>query len=374
MLNYYFDNAATSYPKPESVAQAIGQYLSGGGGTYGRGAYPRIVEATRVVELTRELLATRLGISKPDHLYLCQNATAGINTILFGMRLRNCHVLVSPLEHNAVMRPLRELERHHGVEWSLLPHGPDGAVDADRVGPAIRSTTRLIIINHQSNVNGLIQPVQAIAKAAAGIPVLLDLAQSMGHVPLELDAWGIDYAAFTGHKGLLGPTGTGGFFVRQPLTVEPLLFGGTGSRSESFEMPETLPDRFEAGTPNVTGIHGLLAALTEKIIARHAPDDAAGLLAEIGRLPGMSVITASDRSRQGALFSIRHESLDCGTMAQMLLEQGGIECRAGLHCAPLAHRTLGTFPDGTLRIALSPFHTAGDFSHLISTIAAVTGR
>ena len=371
MMNRYFDNAATSFPKPPSVARAIATYLTECGGTYGRGAYRRIVEASRIVEATRELLAQCLGVARPDHVFFGANATAGINTVLFGMGLRNCHVLVSPLEHNAVMRPLKELETRCGVRWSLLPHEPDGSVDPDRVAGQLRCDTRLVVINHQSNVNGVIQPVDSIKKAAGGIPVLLDLAQSMGHIPLLLDAWNIDYTSFTGHKGLLGPTGTGGLYLRDPATVTPLIFGGTGSRSDSFEMPAAVPDRFEAGTPNVAGIHGLYAALTEEVQPLHSAADFAGLIEEISRLPGCTVYRAYDPALQGPLFSIAHESIDCGTLARELDERFNIETRSGLHCAPLAHATLGTFPRGTVRIAVSPFHAVDDFQYLLASLAAI---
>jgi cysteine desulfurase family protein len=372
MANYYFDNAATSFPKPPQVAAEIARYLTECGATYGRGAYPRIVEASGVVESVRELLAGRMGVHDPEKVFFTPNATAAITTILFGLDLENGHVLVSPLEHNAVMRPVAELVRRCGISYDLLPHGSDGTVDTARIGTVLRSDTRLVIVNHQSNVNGVIQPVQAIKAAVGTVPLLLDLSQSLGHIPVDLDGWNIDYAACTGHKGLLGPTGIGGGFIRRSDTVAPLLFGGTGSRSESFAMPDFLPDRFEAGTPNVTGIFGLYGALTAGVTPRHTPEDFLQLIAAAERLDGVTVLRAEHAAAQGPLFSVGHQSIDSGELAHMLQSRFSLETRPGLHCAPLAHTTLGTFPGGTVRFAVSPYHTPGDFDYLIDALAAVT--
>ena len=370
MPNCYFDNAATSYPKPPEVSGAISRYLSECGGTYGRGAYPRILEATGVVETVREQLADRMGIGNPETVFFTRNATEGINTVLFGLDLQDAHVLISPLEHNAVMRPLAELVRRCGLSYDILPHFSDGKVDAKRIGMVLKPATKLVIINHQSNVNGVIQPVREIRRAVDAVPIMLDLSQALGHTAVNIDEWEIDFAAFTGHKGLLGPTGTGGFFARNPELVRPRNFGGTGSNSESYEMPEFLPDRFEAGTPNMVGIYGLYGALTADVAPLHTPDDFRELMESIARLPGISLYRAADSASQGALFSVAHTEIDCGTLALDLQEDSGIETRSGLHCAPLAHKTLGTFPDGTVRIAVSPYHTREDFNHLLGALTS----
>ncbi|MBN1758080.1 MAG: aminotransferase class V-fold PLP-dependent enzyme [Chitinispirillaceae bacterium] len=371
MPNHYFDNAATSFPKPPAVAESISRYLRECSGTYGRGAYPRIIEASGVVEETRELLAARMGTGNPENVIFTRNATESINILLFGLDLAGAHILISPLEHNAVMRPLAELVRDGGVSYDLLPHFADGRIDVSRIGTVLRPETKLVIVNHQSNVNGVIQPIGALRAAAGSIPVMLDLSQSLGHLPVNLDGWNVDFAAFTGHKGLLGPTGIGGLFMRHPETVRSRIFGGTGSNSESFDMPEFLPDRFEAGTPNVTGIYGLHGALVSEMVPGHTEKEFLDLVDAVEQLPGCTMLRAAEDASQGPVFSITHASIDCGTFARLLQEQSGIETRSGLHCAPLAHTTLGTFPDGTVRISVSLYHTGEDFNCLYNALASV---
>lgn len=374
MTNYYFDNAATSYPKPASVAEYMSRHLTLVGGTYGRGAYKRVFSASQEVEATRELLAACLGVSQAEQVLFSAHATSGLNTILFGLALTGAHVLISPLEHNAVMRPLQELRRRSGVTYDILPHTPDGTITVTAIAASLRSNTTLVIVNHQSNVNGVIQPIAAIKEAIGSTPLLVDLAQSLGHTPINLEKWGVDFAAFTGHKGLLGPTGIGGFYLKWPDRVHPLLFGGTGSNSESFDAPDHLPDRFEAGTPNVTGIYGLSGALQEKPKPLHSTADLHNLIAAVAALPGITVYCSGDAATQGPLFSITHTTSDCATLAHKLYTECNIETRAGLHCAPLAHKTLGTLPSGTVRISVSPYHTPEDFDYLLCSLQKCIGH
>jgi len=368
MSNGYFDNAATTYPKPKAVADAIGYYLENVGGTYGRGAYERVITASRIVEETRELCAQLLWAAEVEKVVFTPNATGAINTVLSGLDLKNAHLLLSPLEHNAVMRPLYYLQKNCNVSWSVLPHTDDGTVIVEDIGSVIRHNTRLVIINHQSNVNGVTQPIHAIKKAVGAIPILLDVAQSLGNSAVEADVWGVDYIAFTGHKGLYGPTGTGGLFIRNPAFVNPLVYGGTGSRSEEYAMPDELPDRFEAGTPNVAGIFGLHGALTHLPKQCHTLTEFLLLIDDVAALPGIEVFRAADPAMQGELFSLRHAAIDCASLARTLEEKYHLETRAGLHCAPLAHKTLGTFPGGTVRIAVSKYHTAKDFTGLVDAL------
>jgi cysteine desulfurase family protein len=372
MENRYYDNGSTSFPKPQAVATLITHYLNNIGGTYGRSAYPRVLEASGVVENVRELIANRLGVCNPEKIVFTENATTGINTILFGMNLQNSHILISPLEHNAVMRPILELTHRFNITYEILPYFTDGLIDIKRIGTMLRPSTRLVIINHQSNVNGLIQPIRDIKEKIGEIPMLVDLAQSLGHSLLSLENWGVDFAAFTGHKGLLGPTGTGGIYIKTPAQISPYIYGGTGSRSESFEMPSIAPDKFEAGTPNVTGIYGLLGALNNYPDPQHQTSDFFDLLNDISKIKSLHVLRAVNNETQGPLFSITHEKHDCSYFAEMLLSKHGIETRPGLHCAPLAHKTLGTFPSGTVRIAPSVYHTKEDFEYLIEAITKVS--
>ncbi len=368
MINTYFDNAATSFPKPRAVADRIYHYVTDVGGTYGRSAYSRVFETSKVIETVREKLSEKLGINNPDKLFFTSNATSALNTIIFGLRLHNCHILLSPLEHNAVTRPVEELRKSNGITFDILPHGPDGIIDTDQIKSVIRKDTKLVIVNHQSNVNGIIQPIQKIKQLIGDIPLLLDLAQSLGHTEIDCEALGIDFAAFTGHKGLLGPTGTGGLYINNPAQVSPLLFGGTGSRSESFEMPTLLPDKFEAGTPNIAGIYGLLGALENTPLEHYSQEQFFSFIRDIESLSFLKCIRASDLSIQGSLFSIVHRKFNSSQFADALFSRFRIETRCGLHCAPLAHKTLGTFPEGTVRIALSPYHTGDDLKYVYESL------
>ena len=358
--NLYFDNASTSFPKPPEVAQAIARYLNEVGGPYGRSAYPRALEVSRTVEATRDRLATVLGIKNADHLAFTPNSTVGINLVLNGMLSGGGHVLISPLEHNAVARPLQALHESHGVAVETLPAASDGLIDCERIRSCLKPETKLIVINHQSNVNGLVQPLHAIREAAGEIPVLIDASQSAGAVPIAVDAWGIDFLVVTGHKSLLGPTGIGAVFIRNPARIGPLVFGGTGSASERLTMPEMAPDRFEAGTGNIAGIFGLAAALAHAPAPSHSRRDFLDVLDAVSALRKIRILRASHPENQGGLFSFTHAHLDAARCADRLFQSHGLEVRGGLHCAPLAHRHLGTFPGGAVRIAPSRYHTRED--------------
>ena len=369
--NGYFDNAATSFPKPAEVAAAMARYLTEVGGSHRRSASPRAAEVARVVEAARDRVAALLGVGVPECVAFMPGATMAINTVMQSVLGRGGHVLISPLEHNAVMRPLTMLAQTCGVQFSLLPALADGTVDVDGIASAITPDTRLAVVNHESNVNGVIQPLRAIRQALGDIPLLVDASQSAGTVPVEMDAWGITFVAFTGHKALLGPPGTGGLAVCGNQRLDPLVLGGTGSLSDSFDMPSFMPDRLEAGTTNIAGLFGLRAALEHRPEPRHTRDDFMWLLGCVRALPGFTVHAALHADAQGALFSVSHARLDCADICTMLCERWGIEVRAGLHCAPLAHKTLGTFPRGTARIAPSPYHTRDDFARVVAALRSV---
>jgi cysteine desulfurase family protein len=373
-LNTYFDNAATTFPKPPQVNEYISRYLTNIGGTYGRSAYGRVIEASQGVESARELLAEKLGTTVSDHVFFTHNATHGINLLLQGLTINNGTILVSPLEHNATMRPLTYLSKKCNLTIKTLPYFSDGSVDPDAINSSITTDTKLIVLNQQSNINGVIQPVMEIKQQAGEVPLFLDTAQSLGHIQCSLDNWGVEMAACTGHKGLFGPTGTGALFIRNPEAVSPLIYGGTGSRSESLEMPPFAPDRFEAGTPNVCGIFGLLGALEHPPVPKHTHQDFLSLIETIKKIPGITVHCSNDQTMQGELFSITHPDIPCSDLSSHLYHDWHIETRSGLHCAPFAHQTLNTFPAGTTRIAPSPYHTNDDFEYLIESIRNVVKR
>ncbi len=377
MPNTYFDNAATSFPKPPQVAEAISRYLNEEGGTYGRAAYERVRHATMMVEDCRDALADCLEIVDSENVAFTANATTGLNAILFGLNLpKGARVWVSPLEHNAVMRPLWHLQQTSGIEVKTLPAEEDGFIDMEALDKLPANECDLLVINHLSNVNGVIQPIQEIARIARtkGWFIVLDTSQSLGETPVKAGEWEIDFVAFTGHKGLLGPTGTGGFYAKNPLLLQPTVFGGTGSLSESYDMPDELPDRFQPGTPNVAGILGLLAALENKPKPQHSHQDFLDCLNTIEQLPGFKLYKANNPAQQGKLFSLTHDRISTGDLAQLLHDRHGIETRSGLHCSPLAHRTLGTFPSGTIRFSLSPYHTPEDLDFLLKALTDVATR
>ncbi len=367
-MNLYFDNCATSFPKPSAVAEAMSRHLNETGGTYGRSAYPRILHSTRLVEECRDQLAAMMGTADAGKIIFTANATTALNLMIQGICRKGGHVLTSAMEHNAVARPLEHLRQMGLIEWELLESAPDGRILTEKIAEKIRPNTILVAVCHMSNVNGMAQSPGEIKRSIGDIPLLVDASQSLGQHPVEVDKWGIDFLAFTGHKSLLGPTGTGGAFMRYPELVEPLLFGGTGSGSDSLSMPSFTPDRYEAGTPNITGIHGLNAALRNRPAPLHTRDDFEALLGEVKRNNNYKVRCAEDFSNQGKVFSLVHPSISGSELAQRFYEAYGIECRAGLHCAPLAHRHLGSFPTGDCRFSLSPYHTPEELNYLAKAI------
>lgn len=369
--NYYFDNAATSFPKPRQVGIQISKYLNKIGGQYGRSAYSRVINVARVVEETREKLAELIQAKDSSNIAFTHNATHAINTVLMGFLHDNNHVLISPMEHNSVMRTLQMLRIKRKIRVEILPHFNDGLIDVKHIKEIIKGNTALVIVNHQSNINGVIQPIKEIKRAVGKIPILVDAAQSLGNIPVRIDEWNIDFLAFTGHKSLLGPTGTGGMFARDPTHLSPMMFGGTGSRSEYFDMPDFMPDRFEAGTLNIAGIFGLLGALQNRPNPRHTQKDFHDLISGIMKLPHIKVFAANSFKNQGGIFSINHFAMDSSAFASLLFKKYRIETRAGLHCAPLAHKTLGTFPNGTVRIAPSVYHGENTFEYLLRALCEV---
>lgn len=369
--NRYFDNATTSFPKPESVAREINRYITTVGGSYGRSSYGRVQQSTALVEQCRDLLCGLLA-GGAGSLVFRSGATDAVNYLISGLRLTGKRVLVSPMEHNAVMRTLVG----HGVGYDVLPHLPDGTIDTARLSQIDFSRYALVVVNGQSNVNGIRQPLPAIVAAKGSVPLLVDTAQSLGDGSFDA-AQGADYIVFTGHKGLLGVPGVGGFWAKETDSLALPLFGGTGSRSDSFEMPEHYPDRFEPGTPNIPGIVGLRAALLNRPQPRHERSDFNRLLGALIENPRLEVYCSADFSneeKQGELFSFRCANVSVAEFAYRLEKQYGIETRSGLHCAPMAHRTLGSDGTGTVRVSLSVYHTPQDIALLLEAINTIAAR
>ncbi len=360
MPNLYFDNASTSFPKPPSVAQAMSDFMTEVGGTYARGAYPRILQSSGIVEECRALILSKIGANPNDNLVFTSNATEASNILLFGLGLENCKVLVSPLEHNAIMRPLEQLRLTKNVVWETLPAHKDGRINTEALTQIDTAGVELIMINHQSNLNGVIQPIAEIKQWAKDIKLAVDASQSLGCEDINVSSSNIDYLIFTGHKGLHGPTGTGGLYFKPDLVISPTKFGGTSTLSHSIEMPTTMPDSLEAGTPNMVGIAGLLAAVKSPIRPLHTKDDFLEMLHKTKAIEGLNVYCAENPAHQGELFSVNHKVIKTHTFAAELYDTFNIECRSGLHCAPLAHEHLHTAQEGSIRFSLSPYHTRED--------------
>lgn len=368
-FNTYFDNAVTSFPKPKEVAEEISRYLNEVGGSYGRNFYDRAIEVSRVVEKTRTLIAGLLGTKLTSNIVFTLNATHAINIVLKGISLSAKHeVAISPMEHNSVARPLNRLSKEKQIKIIYLPAFEDGTINLELLPDFINKNTAIVIVNHQSNVNGVIQPVNEIKKIIGNIPLLIDAAQSLGQQTIEADKNNYDYVAFTGHKALLGPTGIGGLLIRNKETVLPLIEGGTGSNSEKTEHPDFIPDMFEGGTQNIAGIFGLNAALLHKPLPSHSRNDFIKFVDDVKKLPQYKVYCPADYNNLGNLFSLENKKMDCAEFGFILFKKYGIETRVGLHCSPLAHKHLGSYPSGTLRIAPSVYHTARDFDFLLEAL------
>lgn len=355
----YLDNAATSYPKPPDVATAIAGFLAGKAGNPGRSGHRLALAAHGVVADTRRLLAVLLGAGDPARLVFTLNATDALNLALHGLLRPGDRVVTTSMEHNAVARPLAALAES-GVRVDRVRCARDGSLDPADLERELRlAPTRLVAMTHASNVCGTVLPVVEAADLAHrhGALILVDAAQTAGVLPIDVTAQGIDLLAVPGHKGLLGPTGTGALYVAPGVELRPIRQGGTGSRSEQLRQPDELPDRLEAGTLNTVGIAGLGAAvrsLGEDGLARvraHEQALTARLLAGLAEIPGVRVYGPGDAARQVAVVSVTVDGWDPLDLGAALDTSFGIAVRSGLHCAPLAHRTLGTYPQGTVRLA-----------------------
>ncbi len=353
-------------------------FLAEIGANPGRSAHRRSVEAARVVYAAREAVAALFNAPDPLRVVFGHNITEALNLALCGLLRPGDHVITSSVEHNSVMRPLRELERH-GVGITVVPCSSEGFLDPAAVQAAIRPDTTLIALNHASNVVGTILPVAEVGKIARAhnLLLLVDAAQTGGAYPIDMQADNIDLLAFTGHKALLGPTGTGGLIIGERVNIErlePLKRGGTGSRSEREEQPEFLPDRLESGTPNTVGLAGLVAAIRwvgergVEAIRQHEVLLIQQLIEGLEAIPGVMVYGGHDAARQSAVVSFNIRGLPPSEVGLWLDEEHGVLGRVGLHCAPAAHRTIGTFPDGAVRLSPGVFNTRAEIARALDAV------
>jgi cysteine desulfurase family protein len=365
----YLDNAATSFPKPEKVYQAVLHAMRDVGASPGRGGYRRSLEAGRILFQAREAAAGFFSVSDSSRIIFTQSATGALNLALQGTLAPGDHVVTTSMEHNSLLRPLYAL-RNKGVELSIVPAGPDGVVSVEDIYRAMRVNTRMIAVSHVSNVCGAIQPILPLAKLCreAGALFLVDAAQSAGYLPIDVERFSIDLLAVPGHKGLLGPGGTGLLYVAPHVPLTSVIQGGTGSHSTAEEQPQIMPDGFESGTHNLPGIAGLQAGiefiLEQGLSAVHQHEHELLNQAEqrLRDIPGVTVYGPIDPSDRCSVLSFTASGVDPAILAAELDHGFDIAVRAGLHCAPLAHRTLGTLPGGTTRVSPGWFTTSEDIA------------
>ena len=380
----YADHAATTFPRPPQVIEAMVNYLRHIGCNPGRGGYRHALDAARHVYEARTLLATFFHVPKPEQIIFTPNVTSSLNLVIKGLLKPGDHVLLSSMEHNAVVRPLMRVAAERKLQVEKLPCKPDGTLDPKLVQNALRPNTRLVVLTHASNVTGTLLPVYEIGEILAGKDIFycLDVAQTAGSEEINFQDLHCDYLAFTGHKGLLGPPGIGGLCLseRAAACTLPLVEGGTGSRSDEERQPELLPDKFESGTQNVPGIAGLAAGIKlvqetglEKI-KKHKEMLIAAFLEGLGSIPGIKVYGTKIPSKTTATVSLNLDGIDNGDLSFMLEQGFGIMTRSGLHCAPWAHQTIGSFPQGTLRFSFGLANTLQEIEEIISALRTIAAE
>ncbi len=379
----YLDHAATSFPKPPEAAAEMLRYLTEVGSNVGRGGYASAYEAEETLYSLREEVTALFGGTDPRNTVFTAGITAALNQLLKGLLRPGDHVLISSMEHNAVMRPLRQLVEA-GVTFDRIPSDPAGNLLMGRVEALIRPNTRAIVCTHASNVCGTVQPIERLGEVCdrRGLLLIVDSAQTAGLFPLHLERMHIAALAFTGHKTLLGPQGTGGFLIRPGLApqMEPLIAGGTGSASHLETMPDFMPDRFEAGTLNLPGLYGLSGALG--YLRNHDPakllDDELRLtgrfLDGVREIPRLRLIGRDDLQDRAPVVSVTLRGGGNAEAAALLDRDYGIQTRVGLHCAPAAHRALGTFPEGTLRFSFGHRNTEQEVDTCLQALREICVR
>ena len=384
MNRIYLDQASTSFPKAPGVAQAMMDYLTMNGVNVNRGCYSSAYSAEEVIYETRQLLAELFHFSKCKNVIFTPNVTTSLNFILKGFLKPGDHILVSAMEHNAVMRPVVQLASS-GISFDRIPCRTDGSMILEKVEELIRPETKAIVTLHASNVCGTRMPLDALGEICQRhqLYFVVDSAQTAGIVPINMDKMHIDALACTGHKGLRGPQGTGGFLVSQELAeqMEPLISGGTGSVSHTEEIPDFMPDRFESGTPNLPGIYGLHEALlylkTHSLQAINEKElsltgyflEQLQALDDTGR--HIRIIGKKDLTDRNAVVSIQTPEIDMSQVAWQLDNEYGVMTRVGLHCAPNAHKTLGTYPAGTIRFSFGPENTKNELDFAIQGLKKI---
>jgi cysteine desulfurase family protein len=380
----YLDNAATSYPKPESVYKAIDHFNRDIGANPGRSDYAAAREAAKIVSETRESVADLFHADGADQIVFTSNATEALNLGLKGLLRRGEHVITTVTEHNSVLRPLRSLMEQTEIAVTWVECDGEGFVDPEEIRSALRPNTRLVCITHASNVTGVVHDLGTISDIVHenGTLLMVDACQTAGCVPIDVQDMKIDLLAFSGHKALLGPQGTGGLYIRPGLEkqIQPIREGGTGSHSSSDRQPERMPDRFEGGTHNTPGLAGLGAGVrfvldtTVEAVQEHESVLTEHLLDRLSSMPGAKIQGPSCAERRVAVVSFTLEGWPPLNLAHLLAGAFGIATRSGLHCAPLIHRYLGTSDMGTVRASIGCFNSIDDIDALCDALLRITAE
>jgi len=375
----YFDNAATTWPKPEAVYKAADYFMRELGANPGRSGHRMALAAGQIIVDARNLVAKLFNVPDPSLVIFTLNTTEALNLGIKGLLKPGDHVITSSLEHNSVVRPLETL-RNKGIELTKLTTSGSSGLLPEQVEEAIKENTKLIILTHASNVTGVINPIREIGKIARdrGVLFMVDSAQTAGVFPIDVQAMGIDLLAFAGHKGLLGPQGVGGLCISKDLQLTPLKEGGTGSNSESLLQPDKSPDRYESGTSNTPGLAGLAAGIQfiseigleqirekERILTER-------LLSGLKLIPKVIVYGPPLGTERSSVISFNIEGVDPSEVSLVLDQSFEIATRSGLHCAPDAHRTIGTLPKGTVRLSLGYFNTVEEVDKCLEAVSTIS--
>lgn len=380
-MNVYLDNASTSFPKPKAVADSIYNYLTNVGGNPGRANHSNALESNRYLFLARETIANFFNFHKIENVIFTNNITTSLNTLINGILKSGDHVITSSMEHNSVIRPLYNLKESIGIDLEIVSAKSNGILNIDSISKSIKSNTKLIVITHASNITGSIQPIQQVGELCKkhNIFFILDSAQSAGVLKVDFKKFNLDALAFTGHKSLLGPQGIGGFIINDKLNdiCKPYVLGGTGSLSHSLIQPDFLPDKFESGTLNIPGIIGLYEGLRFieneglNTIHEHNSYLRSYLINEISNMNNFSLYGDLSTINGTSCISITNSKLDVSELSYILDSDFGISNRSGLHCAPLAHKTIGTYPTGTVRLSLGYFNTLDEIKYTVDSLSKI---
>lgn len=374
----YFDNAATTYPKPENVYQAVNKCMREYCANPGRSGHKLSMEAGRVILEARELVAELFGVKKSENIIFGLNATDALNTAIKGMVKQGDHIITTSMEHNSVLRPLKQLE-NIGIETTIIMCNESGELSLSELEANIKSNTKVIVTTHASNVTGTIMPIKEIGKIAKQNKLLyiIDAAQTAGVYKLNVSDINVDVLTFTGHKGLMGPQGVGGFYVKEGVALRQMREGGTGSMSESLIQPEMLPDKYESGTPNTPGLAGLAAGLKfiKEVgidnIKHHEEEITSYFLNQLSEIDDIIIYGPRDIKKQAPVVSINIKNRTSSEVSFLLDNQFDIATRPGLHCAPLAHQTIGTKEKGTVRFSFGYFNTKDEIDKAMVALKSI---